>query len=178
MEPQHFPSSGLSRVRDGSVAGRSEDLLLFFKQLTEHGSYFGHSVNAPKSQLIVKEASKIKALKLIEGTPVETESSPQNAYPCLTKGAQQKLNFVPKTTPNSRKIFTDADAYIQMHVPLSFFDSPVSQSARRLYSLPTREGRLNIREPISYEMEDAASLTTCLLLKMRIEQMLISTKNA
>ena len=49
-----------------------EDLLLFFKQLTELGSYFGYTVNAPKCQLIVKEASKINAHRLFEGTAVES----------------------------------------------------------------------------------------------------------
>ena len=34
------------------------------------GSYFGYTVNSLKSQLIVKEASKIKALRLFEGTAV------------------------------------------------------------------------------------------------------------
>ena len=32
---------------------------------------FGYTVNAPKFQLILKEASKIKALILFEGTAVE-----------------------------------------------------------------------------------------------------------
>ena len=45
---------------------------MFFKQLTEHDSSFGYSENAPTCQLIVKEASKIKALRLFEGTAVET----------------------------------------------------------------------------------------------------------
>ena len=54
-------------VDDGSAVGHLEDLLLFFKQLTEHGGYFGYSEN----QLRVKEASKIKALRLFEGTAVD-----------------------------------------------------------------------------------------------------------
>ena len=35
-------------IYNGSAVERVEDLLLFFKQLTEHGSYFGYSMNAPK----------------------------------------------------------------------------------------------------------------------------------
>ena len=56
---------------DGSAVGRLDDLLLFFKQLTEHGSYFGYNVIAPNFQIIVKEASNIKVLKLVEVTAVE-----------------------------------------------------------------------------------------------------------
>ena len=57
---------------DGSAVRRLEtDLLLFFLQLTEHGSCFGYTVNAPKCQVIVKKASKIKASKFFEGTAVE-----------------------------------------------------------------------------------------------------------
>ena len=44
---------------------------------------------------------------------------------------------------------------------MSFFDSPLSQSARQLYFLPTREGGFNVKEPIDYETEYAASLTAC-----------------
>ena len=38
---------------------RLEDLLLFYKQLTELGRYFGYTFNALKRQIIVKEASEI-----------------------------------------------------------------------------------------------------------------------
>ena len=53
-----------------STVGPLEDLFLFFKQLTEHGGNFGYS-ECPEVQLIVKEISEIKRLKLFEGTPVE-----------------------------------------------------------------------------------------------------------
>ena len=53
-----------------SAVGPLEDLFMFFKQLTEHGGYFGYS-KRPGVQLIVKEISEIKRLKLFEGTPVE-----------------------------------------------------------------------------------------------------------
>ena len=69
--------------------------------------------------------------------------------------ACNKLSFVSRTTPNSRIIFTDAEANIQWHVLPSFFDSAVYQFAA------TREGGLNIKEPIDYEMEYAALLTAC-----------------
>ena len=149
---------------------------------------------------IGKEAAKIKALRLFEGTALETvdgcgvlgsvignekayenfnaatarkysnllqkfgqeaKTSLQNAYACLTKGVQQKLYFGSRTTPNSRNIFTDAESNTQKHVLTSSFDFPVSQSEGRLYSLPNREGGRNIKEPIDYETEYAASLTSC-----------------
>ena len=53
------------------MGGRGE----FFKELTEHGSYFGYSVNSPKYQLILKEVSKNKALRLFDGTAVEIVES-------------------------------------------------------------------------------------------------------
>ena len=70
-----------------------------------------------------------------------------------------QLNFVTRTTTNSRNIITDAKPSIRTHVLMSFFDSPLSQSARLLFSLPIRENGLNIEEPIEYETEHAASLT-------------------
>ena len=66
-----------------------------------------------------------------------------------------------RTMSNSRNIFSDAEANLLKQVPLSLFDSPVSQSARRLYSLPTREDGLRIRELIDNETEYAVSLTAC-----------------
>ena len=64
-----------------SAIGPLEDLLLFFKQLTEHGTYFGYSVNDPKCQLIVKDLSKLKALWLFERTRV------QNVEGCRVLGS-------------------------------------------------------------------------------------------
>ena len=72
-----------------------------------------------------------------------------------------KTNFFSRTTPNSWNLFTDAEANIQTHDLPSFFESPVSQSPRRLCSLPTRKGGLNIMEPVDYETQEAASLTAC-----------------
>ena len=66
--------------------------------------------------------------------------SPQNAYACITTGFQQKLNFVSRTTPNSRNIL-DSEANIQPHVLPSFFDSPVSQNARRLVFATNQGGQ-------------------------------------
>ena len=54
---------------NGSAVGRLEDL--FFKQLTEPGSYFGYNTNIPKCQLIVNEAPEIKNVRLFEGTAIE-----------------------------------------------------------------------------------------------------------
>ena len=39
------------------------------------------------------------------------------------------------------------------HILPSFFDSPKSQSTRRLYALPTREGGPNTKDTIDYETE-------------------------
>ena len=90
------------------------------------------------------------------------KKSPQKAYACLTRGVQQIFNFEFWTTPNSRIVSTYAEANIQTHALPSFFDSPVSQSAWLLYSLPNREGTgLNIKEPIDYETEYGARLTAC-----------------
>ena len=51
-------------------------------------------------------------------------------------------NFLSRPTPNSQNIVTDAYANIRTHVLPSVPDSPMSQCARRLYSLPTRESEL------------------------------------
>ena len=74
---------------------------------------------------------------------------------------QQKLNFPVPDNANITENLHRRRTNIQTHVLPSFFDSPVPQSARRLYSLPSLEGGLNIKEPIDYEMEYAASLSAC-----------------
>ena len=63
-----------------------------------------------------------------------------------------------RTTPKSRIIFTDAEANNQAHVLPLFFG--IFGSSAITYAA-TREGELNIREPIDYETEYAASLTAC-----------------
>ena len=62
-------------ANDGSVLDRLQDLLWFFKQITEHGSYCHYTANAPKCLLILKEASNIEALRLFEGKAVKIVDS-------------------------------------------------------------------------------------------------------
>ena len=74
----NFPLLKLSQkcvakiARSDGSAGHLEELPLFFKKLTEYCCYFVYTLNIPKCQLIVKEASRIKALRLFEGVPVDT----------------------------------------------------------------------------------------------------------
>ena len=104
--------------------------------------------------------------------------SPQSAYACLTRSVQQELDFVSRTTPNSWNFFTEVEANIQTHVILSSSVTPVSQSAQLFYSLPTREGALNIKEKIDYETEYAASLIACAPADNEDLALLISPKNS
>ena len=155
----------------GSAVGSSGDLLLFCKQLTEHGSCFRYSMNAPKCQLIVKEESKIKALRLLEGTTVEivdgcsvlgsvlgNEKTYENfnvttagktAIGALSKNIPSERIHMPHKkrkkiefrVPNNTKLTENPHRSRSQKPnarPTSFFDFVVSQSARRLYSLPTR----------------------------------------
>ena len=105
-----------------------------------------------------------KGKRCCEVGPV-TKTSIQNACTCLTRGAEQKLVVVSRTTPNSEMIFADAEAKIPTHVQSSFIDCPISQSARRLFSLPTRETGINIMEPIDYQTEYAAMQNVCATLE-------------
>ena len=122
----------------------------------------GSLIGNEKAYKTFKVNTAGKYANLLKNLGLVAKTSHQNAYAFfLTRGGQQKLICVSWTAPNSRNIFRDEEAKIQTHILPSFFDSPVSQSARRLYSLPTREGGLNIKEPIDYESQCAASLTAC-----------------
>ena len=121
----------------------------------------GFLIGKEKAYESFKVTTDGKYANLLKKHEQVVKASPQNAYASLTIGVQQILNFASRATPNSRNSFTDADAIIQTQVLASFFDSPVSQIARRLCSLPNRENRLNIRQPIDYETKYAASLTAC-----------------
>ena len=70
-----------------------------------------------------------KVLKFVQELGLVAKSSTQIACACLKRGLQQKLNFVSRTTTNSRNIFKEAEASMQTHVLLPFFASPVSHSA-------------------------------------------------
>ena len=73
----------------------------------------------------------------------------------LTKASQEAYNKKQISCLRQRQthgnIFTDAGANVQTHVLTSIYDFLVSQFARRLFSLQTREGGLNIKEPIANE---------------------------
>ena len=129
-------------------------------------------MNAPKFQLIVKEDSMIKALRLLEGTTVETvdgcsvlgsvlgnektyenfnvttagktpiwagsKNIPSERIHMPNKKRKIKIEF---RVPNNTKLTENPHRSRSQKPnarPTSFFDSAVSQSAQRLYSLPTR----------------------------------------
>ena len=97
--------------------------------LDVHGKAFGYNVKPYKCQLIVKENRRESAIKVFEGTNItkldgyrvlgsvigapstsdiymESEiekAAPQNAYSCYTKGVQNKLSFLTRTTPEALK---------------------------------------------------------------------------
>ena len=75
---------------------------------------------------------------------------------------QQKLNFISiRTHLYEREYLYERGGQHPNTRPAVVLWLSVSQSPRQLYSLPSREGRLNVKEHLDYETEYSASLTAC-----------------
>ena len=73
-------------------------------------------------------------------------SCPQNAYACLTKGVQQKLSFLSRTTPSMDGVPDMVEERLGRVIP-NIVGKEKFQNEREVFSLPLRMGGLNIALP-------------------------------
>ena len=80
-------------------------------------------------------------------------TSPQNAYTCLTKGVQEKLSFMYGTTTNLVGMFGEIDSTLTKLFPSLVGQTAISNEDRDLFSLLLKMVGLNIRKPTDH-LED------------------------
>ena len=88
-------------------------------------------------------------------------TSPQNAYACLTKGVQQKLSFLSRTTPSTDGVLDKVEERLGRVIP-DIIGKEIIQEERELFSLPLRVGGLNIALPqdLQKNLEKSIELST------------------
>ena len=60
-------------------------------------------------------------------------TSPQNAYSCLTKGVQQKLSFLLRTTPSMDGVLEKVDELLGRVIPM-IVSKEINQEERTFFS--------------------------------------------
>ena len=74
--------------------------------------------------------------------------SPQNVFHCFTKGLQNKVTFLSRTTPNFIENLEETERKIKENlIPAITGRSDITDEERSLFSLPVRDGGLNIVHP-------------------------------
>ena len=70
-------------------------------------------------------------------------TSPQNDYACLTKGVQQKLSFLSRTTPSMDWVLDKVEERLGRVIP-NIVSKEIIQEERELFSLPLRMGGIKL----------------------------------
>ncbi len=85
---------------------------------------------------------------LLQKLSLYAKTSPQNAYCCLTKCFQQKINFVIRTTPQTSNVMEKVESALRnQFIPALTGHEPPDDNLREVYALPLRLGGLNILNP-------------------------------
>ena len=82
------------------------------------------------------------------------KTSPQNVYSCFTKGVQEKLSFLYRTTPDTKKHRAKMKTVIEKHlIPSITGRAEISNQDLRTFSLPLRNGGMNINNPDDHDKD-------------------------
>ena len=90
--------------------------------------------------------------------------SPQNVFHCFSKGLQNKVTFLSRTTPNFIGNLEETERKIKENlIPAITDKSNITDEERSLFSLPVRDGELNIVHPEdSVELNFSRQMAACL----------------
>ena len=94
------------------------------------------------------------------------KTSPQNVYACYTKGVQEKLSFLARTTPNTMENLEIFENIIKEQLlPNLVGKDTLNPQFREISSLPLKMGGLNIKLPSDHESYLEWSKETSLVLE-------------
>ena len=103
--------------------------------------------------------------KIVEKLSKHANTSPQNVYHCFTKGVQNKLTFLARTTPGVIENLQETEKIVsEKLLPAITGNSKTTRDERTLFSLPVREGGLNVALPDdrSNELDWSLRMSACL----------------
>ena len=116
-----------------------------------------------KKFLEIQQNEQIKILKKL--TKV-AKTSPQNVYACNTKGVQEKLSFLARTTPNTMENLEICENIIKEQLlPNLVGKDTLNPQFREISSLTLKMGGLNIKLPSDHESYLEWSKETSLVLE-------------
>ena len=114
------------------------------------GSVIG--TEAKSNEFLTEKLNKYT--NLLHKLQKHAKKSPQNVYKALTNAVQQKLKFISRTTPNSSRLLVESEKIIHDSLIPSMINHPTyDDKYRQIFSLPVREGGLNISLPEDNEKE-------------------------
>ena len=111
------------------------------------GSYIGDSTST--ENFIHSKVAELSSI--LEVLSNFAASSPQNVFCCMNLGVQNKMSFSNRVTPGFHHMLHEAESVIhnKMIPALTNRDIP-NENERKLFSLPIKDGGLNLRLPEDY----------------------------
>ena len=102
--------------------------------------------------------------QIVEKLSKHAKVSPQNVFHCFSKGLQNKVTFLSRTTPNFIGNLEETERKIKENlIPAITGKSNITDEERSLFSLPVRDGELNIVHPEdSVELNFSRQMAACL----------------
>ena len=106
------------------------------------------------------EDQKQNYRRILQKLAKHAKIAPQNVYKCLTNSVQHKLTFLSGTTPDTFDLLEEAEKVINDHlIPNLVCNTNYDETYRDIFSLPVREGELNIIRPEDRILEYERSKT-------------------
>ena len=128
-------------------------------EITSGHRVLGSAIGSEESCDSILQEKQVKYNNLLEKLSQHAKTSPQNVYKAFTNGVQHKLTFITRTTPNSNSILHATENVIKDKLIPSIVHHPsYDDKHRQIFSLPVREGGLNILTPDDREHEYERSI--------------------
>ena len=114
-------------------------------EITQGARVLGSVIGSSEASKSFLKDAEIKYKKSLVRLGQFALTSPQNTYACLTKGVQQKLSFLSRTTPSMDGVLAKVEERLGRVTP-NIVGKELIQEERE-FSLPLRMGGLNIALP-------------------------------
>ena len=112
------------------------------------------------------EFQQNEQIKILKKLPKISKTSLQNVYACYTKGVQEKLSFLARTTPNNMENLEICGNIIKEQLlPNLVGKDLLNPQFREISSLPLKMGGPNIKLPSDHESYLEWSKETSLVLE-------------
>ena len=114
-------------------------------EIVEGHRVLGSVIGSESSCNEYKRKKQNEYIGVVEKLSKHAKTSPQNAYHCFNKGLQNNITFLCRTTPAIFENLQETKKLIKNKlIPALTGKQEVSEDDRLLFSLPVRDGGLNI----------------------------------